>query len=222
MFVFGFSRGASIARQLAVLVDEQGVDGEAVPITFLGCWDTVVASGAPEVRPGKQPSCTEMGEDGRIAPNVELAWHLVSLDEPRKAFRPTLMGQEERVHEAWFAGVHSDVGGSYLDHALADVTLLFMRDCARSSGARFLDAEEIDYDNLGGDVQITLEDVAPTPDQVNGLLHDSDYTNEDGELTPASTRPARSTSTTTARSPASTATTTTAPRPPGPPRSVTA
>jgi hypothetical protein len=37
----------------------------------------------------------------------------------------------------WFAGVHSDVGGGYLDHELGDITLLWMVDRARRCGLAF-------------------------------------------------------------------------------------
>lgn len=172
VYLFGFSRGAAIARWLARHIEDNGVNGHRPRIALLGCWDTVVAWDKPD--PRDEPPSSTMDEDGRIARNVELAWHLLALDERRVTFRPTVMGHEERVHEVWFAGVHSDVGGSYLDHALADVPLQFMLDRAAEHGVAFLAADAIDYGDLGGDVTITESDVALSPDAVNGLLHAQD------------------------------------------------
>ncbi len=180
--VFGFSRGAAIARMLAVKIDEEGVNGERPAITLLGCWDTVAAQGFPDGDPDEEPSSGVLGEDGRIARCVELAWHLVSVDEQRVAFRPTLMGREDRVNELWFAGVHSDVGGSYLDHRLSDVALLFLRDRAAELGVAFLDPADVNYDDLGGDTDITEAHLAQDPDPVNGLLHADDEDVRDSAL----------------------------------------
>ena len=38
------------------------------------------------------------------------------------------MNAEDRVHELWFAGAHSDVGGGYYFDGLADTTLRYMLD----------------------------------------------------------------------------------------------
>jgi hypothetical protein len=66
-------------------------------------------------------------EHGRtISKIVKHATHLVSLDEKRKAFQPTLMNHDaERIQEVWFAGAHSDVGGGYRKNGLSDVALKY-------------------------------------------------------------------------------------------------
>ena len=53
-------------------------------------------------------------------PNVETVHHAVSIDENRQPFRQCLSPAEPPsgarqpvVTEAWFAGIHSDVGGSF-------------------------------------------------------------------------------------------------------------
>jgi len=178
VYIFGFSRGAAIARQLARRIEDQGLMrgkttiADSVPIRFLGLWDTVAAfdalRGGDNLEPERDPSAAEVAEQGgRIAGNVAVAYHLVAVDEPRLAFRPVLMGAEDRVHEIWFPGVHSDVGGGYRDDALSDIALGFMLDRAAEEDATFIEPGDVDYDGLA---PITREDLALAPD-VMGRLH---------------------------------------------------
>ena len=63
---------------------------------------------------------------------VENACQALSIDERRKLFDPVLWTsaehQKQRMCQVWFAGVHSDIGGGYQDHELADITLKWMMD----------------------------------------------------------------------------------------------
>jgi len=159
LYVFGFSRGAAIARQFAQRLADDGIEsnGRRVDpkIRLLGVWDTVAAFGGPEMDKTRPPSSSELDEkDGKIAPNVELAYHLVSIDDPRIAFRPTLMGAEERVHEIWFPGVHSDVGGGYEQDGLSDIALQFMIDKARVEEVTFMEVSNLspELGNIGPDL----------------------------------------------------------------------
>jgi uncharacterized protein (DUF2235 family) len=168
--IIGFSRGAAIGRMLAGTIDDKGVNGQEVAVSLLGCLDTVAAFGGV-TDPRDEPHSSELEEDGRIARKVTTAWHLVGLDEARGAFRATPMGAEERVHELWFSGVHADVGGTFGDHQLADGAMHFLRDRLAENGFRFLGADGVDYDDLGGDAVVTQEDVDTDPDPVHGQLH---------------------------------------------------
>ncbi len=72
-----------------------------------------------------------------VAPNVTRALHLVSIDERREPFTPTLTNHDSsRIDEVWFAGGHADVGGGHAERRLADVTLRFMIDHATEHGLR--------------------------------------------------------------------------------------
>ena len=76
---------------------------------------------------------------------VENAFHALALDEHRKSFSPTLWylppgaggkKSERSTHlkQCWFAGVHTDVGRGYEDHApgdIADITFAWMLDQCR-------------------------------------------------------------------------------------------
>jgi hypothetical protein len=63
----------------------------------------------------------------QIAKNIKKALHIVAIDETRDPFIPTLMNKKpDIVQEVWFPGVHSDVGGSYVEDKLAKISLSFM------------------------------------------------------------------------------------------------
>ena len=185
LYVFGFSRGAATARLLATEIAAEGLktrSGDVDPapvIAMLGVWDTVASFNKPEIeRDDPLPSGEEIGERGRIAPIIEEAYHLVSLDEQRLAFRPTLMNVEDRVREIWFAGVHSDVGGGFHEDGLSDITLEFMLGAARGRGLEFfrddeLPEEFVGVDQRGEEVRIGRDDLEIRPD-ILGVLHQPD------------------------------------------------
>jgi uncharacterized protein (DUF2235 family) len=112
------------------------VDGHFwVPVTYLGVWDTVKA-------PGLLRRST-VWPDTRALPNVQTGRHAVSIDEKRRPYREYLIDKDKagnRIDEVWFAGVHSDVGGSYLDTPnLGDITLNWIAEGARQAGLEFRD-----------------------------------------------------------------------------------
>ena len=101
--ITGFSRGAAEARQLAASFTK-----DSIPVRLLCCFDTVAQIGGPDK--SEWPDDGLLFEDDAVAESVEQAIHLVSIDEDRLTFPPTLMDHDDRVREVWFAGVHSDVG----------------------------------------------------------------------------------------------------------------
>ena len=132
--IVGFSRGAAIARWFASHINNYGVPKLAfcdtpvgrmlrkpnparlaVPVNFLGVWDTVASFGMSKNLLGIKFQQVNLFKDFDVADNVERAVHLVSIDERRDAFIPTLMNPEpgDRIHEVWFAGIHCNVGGGY-------------------------------------------------------------------------------------------------------------
>lgn len=160
IFIFGFSRGAAIARMLANLIHEEGIP-ESITITkddggrileyknrgrkqvklqieMLGVWDTVASFGIPVNFLGIKFHKINLFKDFTISPNIKNAYHLVAVDENRDAFKPTLMNHNRpAVKEIWFPGVHADVGGGYDKRRLADITLAFMIERARELGLVF-------------------------------------------------------------------------------------
>ena len=65
-------------------------------------------------------------------------WHAVSIDEKRRPYREYLVqpkGSKPALNETWFAGVHSDVGGTFEDDPrLADISLKWIADGALAAG----------------------------------------------------------------------------------------
>lgn len=112
-----------------------GADFVAEPrIRFLGLWDMVASFGIP-VGPFRNWSLRWLGTLPAI---VERAFHAMALDEVRATFalvRPKAKGERRKtdgtkipksVYELWFRGVHSNVGGGYVDRGLSDIALAWM------------------------------------------------------------------------------------------------
>lgn len=106
------------------------VDGEpSVPVHFLGLWDSVKAAGFFRFEV-KWP-------DTRRLANVSHVRHAVSIDEKRRPYREYLVDPRppNKVKEVWFAGVHTDIGGTFVDdHRLADISLKWMVEHAVEAG----------------------------------------------------------------------------------------
>src|SRR5690606_6238454 len=69
------------------------------------------------------------------------AFHALAIDERRGPFEPTLWIEKPKpgqlMSQTWFPGVHSDVGGGYVENGLSDITLQWMMDNAELAGLRF-------------------------------------------------------------------------------------
>jgi hypothetical protein len=112
---------------------------QAVDVKCIGVWDTVGALGIP-VNPLLQrifpflPSFMREYSwfDTRVDTHIKNAFQALALDERRFPFGPTLWekpeGSTTNVKQVWFPGVHSNVGGSYADAGIADITLAWMMD----------------------------------------------------------------------------------------------
>ncbi len=101
------------------------------PVHFVGVWDTVSSVGWIW-SPLKLPYTAQN-------PDMANGRHAISIDERRCYFRnnlwgPTLAGQD--VKQVWFAGDHSDIGGSYaeLESGLSNISLEWMLCEAASLG----------------------------------------------------------------------------------------
>lgn len=115
--VFGFSRGAAIARMFCYELSKLDVN-----VDFLGCFDTVFA-GTPFGPHQQEPIFGNL----HVSPMVKVARHALSEDEDRSpSFDPNLMNKRLGVEEVWFKGNHADIGGGYADRGLADITLRWM------------------------------------------------------------------------------------------------
>ncbi|AFK05469.1 Protein of unknown function DUF2235 (plasmid) [Emticicia oligotrophica DSM 17448] len=152
IYLFGFSRGAYTVRMLSGLLEMFGLlhKGNAhhlrhvldvyakgdkmfeiaslfrtrfsrkIAIEFIGIWDTVVSVGGLINFYKSFPYSRSLG----IAKTVR---HAVGIDERRKHYYYYEVSAEHHdCEEVFFAGVHSDVGGSYEEEGLSKITLEWM------------------------------------------------------------------------------------------------
>jgi len=134
---------------------------------FVGLWDTVSSVGwildPIHTKGGHLPYTATL-------PDVPVVRHAVSIDERRAFFRQNLVHEpapaNQNVKQVWFAGVHSDVGGSYAEaeSGLSKIALRWML-CEAQSAGLSLDPQKV-IDVLGGKVPY----VPPSP---KGKLHKS-------------------------------------------------
>lgn len=107
-------------------------------IRFIGVWDTVGALGAPGLLGQLIGSKRYQYHDVALNPSIRNAVHALAIDERRKPFAPTLWtrppGWDGQLVQAWFAGVHSDIGGGYEDDSLANEPLHWLLAYAREQG----------------------------------------------------------------------------------------
>lgn len=117
---------------------------QKTPVHFVGVWDTVGALGLPKSVFGFIKD-KHLFYDNKIGSIIKTARHALSIDEKRKDFEPTIWEQdwEKKVDlkQVWFAGVHSDVGGSYPPdkngHVLSDIPMMWMKKEAEKQNLQF-------------------------------------------------------------------------------------
>ncbi len=83
-------------------------------VKFVGVWDTVGAMGIPLSFLGLFDDKDEF-YDTKIGSNVKVARHAMAIDEHRSDFEPTIWNEKPTMDlvQVWFAGAHSNIGGSY-------------------------------------------------------------------------------------------------------------
>lgn len=164
VFIIGFSRGAYTARRLAGLIAHSGIPRDPadtelgwemyrerdltsartlkregrffdLKIEMLGVWDTVKATNDSDF------------QDLQLPKNVVAGYHAMAIDERRKFFPVLRWKKDPRALSAWFAGVHSDVGGGYKNSGLSDIALNWMIYRALSHGLQF--KKQYMDDNVG-------------------------------------------------------------------------
>lgn len=103
-------------------------------IKCVGVWDTVGSLGIPGDLGRRFLGGKYYFHNVELCPEVEVALHAVAIDEKRSAFAPTLwvstdgkpLSDSQKVEQVWFAGAHSNVGGSYEDADLSDIAFDWM------------------------------------------------------------------------------------------------
>lgn len=131
VYLFGFSRGALLARHFASWLDKLNIG-----VSYLGLWDTVDSTLGLDV-PKDVPQ------------NVYACRHAVARDEARRFFDYVPIKSDiDIVEEMLFPGSHSDIGGLYDDdHQIADLTLNWIAEGAQKAGVLLKnDIGEVDLD----------------------------------------------------------------------------
>ena len=107
-------------------------------VKCIGVWDTVGALGIPLGIFRNVNAARHQFHDVTLSSHIEHAYHALAIDEQRKPFAPTLWeqqpGAQQTMEQAWFAGVHGNVGGGYADCSLSDNSFLWMQQCAGHAG----------------------------------------------------------------------------------------
>ncbi|WP_180276931.1 phospholipase effector Tle1 domain-containing protein [Janthinobacterium sp. BJB446] len=156
--IFGFSRGAALARAFSndmLKACTTGKDGllryKGVPIrfNFMGLFDTVASFGLPALNVD-----TPFNEKNLVVPHaVERCVHYVAAHELRFSFPVDLIRKNGALKSGWtetvYPGAHSDVGGGYEpknQNILNSYARIPMRDMMREavkSGVRLVDYDDI-------------------------------------------------------------------------------
>lgn len=120
-------------------------------IRFMGVWDTVDAYAIPSDTLAKILDrffyISFREHDNELNQAVESACHALSIDDQRRVFEPVLWRENtdnndhDRIQQAWFSGVHSNVGGGYPRQGMAWNTLEWMMLNARKAGLRFVNED---------------------------------------------------------------------------------
>jgi uncharacterized protein (DUF2235 family) len=109
-------------------------------IKMVGVWDTVGSLGIPALFGRVDPVLYGFLDTG-LHPDVKNAYHALAIDERRAEFPPTLWTSQpqpdQTIEQVWFTGVHCDVGGSYPETGLSDITLSWMMQKAKNLGLVF-------------------------------------------------------------------------------------
>jgi uncharacterized protein (DUF2235 family) len=125
-----FSLCDEFRRTFGRVVPEEP-DDRRFHVHCLGLWDTVSSVGWLWDPPSYPYTATN--------PSVDVVWHAISIDERRWLFRQNRVYQartDQQLHEEWFPGVHSDVGGGYpeADGGLWRAPFAWILDGTQASG----------------------------------------------------------------------------------------
>ncbi len=173
--VSGFSRGAALARKFVSLIGETIERNNIVLCVF----DTVArVAGDTDEKGEYDPSLDIKFNDYSLSSKVKKALHILSLDERRRTFKPTLINKDPRLLEIWFSGGHSDIGGGYRQSGISDYTLSFLINWLKRvvPNIEIYHPIDIDYKNLiydkGCSVKIDIKNISLAPDPLD-IAHQS-------------------------------------------------
>lgn len=159
-------------------------------IKFMGVWDTVGALGIPIGKLNWITRRRHAFHNVELSPDILFAYHALAIDEKRRPFRPSIwkaknVNPSQTVEQVWFAGVHSNIGGGYVDAGLSDIAFLWMVEKAHQCGLR-LDPEYIKWNvhpNCHGELRVSKKGIYKPfpahirpigePENINEKIHQS-------------------------------------------------
>jgi uncharacterized protein (DUF2235 family) len=106
----------------------------------MGVWDTVGALGVPGIL--RVFSRRYEFHNVTLSRTVDRAYQALAIDEKRRYFEPAVWTQQrdagkQVLAQAWFPGVHMDVGGGYRGAGLSNAALLWIQQAAAAAGLEF-------------------------------------------------------------------------------------
>ncbi len=112
-----------------------------VRVKYLGVWDTVMALGSrfQATAASTSSSARTFYAGTRPASCVERARQALAIDERRFDFRPEIWTDSlvhQTMEQRWFAGVHSNVGGGYVNDGLANIAFHWILEGAVDRGLK--------------------------------------------------------------------------------------
>jgi uncharacterized protein (DUF2235 family) len=133
-----FENGTELNYQDALKRLPEGLKsphGVPVKIKFIGVFDTVLAQ-----KLSVTEDISHLVSD-KVPSIVEHAYHALAIDEKRSDFLPDIWKRastpDQHLEQRWFAGVHTNIGGSYPDDGLANCALDWMLLHARRLGLAY-------------------------------------------------------------------------------------
>lgn len=126
-----------------VRISDDSFVGNSIKVQAVAVWDTVGAMGIPFMNwqiPGTTFDLFQF-TDTRLSESVLYGFHAMSIDEKRPPFTPTFWDDRNNITQRLFAGAHSDVGGGYDNHGLANITLQWMIKNLQAATAIQFDAD---------------------------------------------------------------------------------
>jgi uncharacterized protein (DUF2235 family) len=132
---------AGMTHTFAVATGFKATFCRPCPLHFVGVWDTVSSVGWVW-DPVKLPYTAQN-------PDMANGRHAISIDERRCYFQSNLWGAPlpgQNLKQIWFAGVHSDIGGSYpeAESGLSKITLEWML-CEAAPLGLIVDPRKAEY-----------------------------------------------------------------------------
>jgi uncharacterized protein (DUF2235 family) len=139
---YGFYRRKGLSKDHKTMAGFRSKYCSEIKIHFMGVWDTVGALGFPTPLLRLLTRPYYRFHDEKLSPIVINAFQALAIDEQRVHFTPSLWKKEgmkdyQTVEQVWFSGVHTNIGGGYVDCGLSDHTFLWMKSKAQQCGLNF-------------------------------------------------------------------------------------